>query len=108
MEKLDLVSTDDLARSARSLERKAEIYERLKRTRGKGLTDSQREDVLVDFETKYLDAALAGEISDLEDDDDEGNLMEVTDEFGRTRFVRREVITPESNFKPFLSVFWVC
>jgi len=106
MEKLDLVSTDDLARSARSLERKAEIYERLKRTRGKGLTDTQKEDVLVDFETKYLDAALAGEISDLEDDD-EGDLMEVTDEFGRTRFVRREAITPESNLKPYVPLFGV-
>jgi hypothetical protein len=107
MEKLDLLSTDDLARSARSLERKAEIYERLKRTRGKGLTYSQRDDVLVDFETKYLDAALAGEISDLEDDDDEGDLMEVTDEFGRTKFVRREAITPESNLKPCVHVFCV-
>ena len=105
MEKLDLISTDELARSARSLERKAEIYERLKRTKGKGLTDLQREDVLVDFETKYLDAALAGEIPDLEDDD-EGDLMEVTDEFGRTRFVKREVITPESNLKPYFLVFW--
>ena len=71
-------------------------YERLKRGWAKDLTDEQREEILVDFDTKYLDAALNEDFSDGEIDE---SFIEVTDEFGRTRKINesrnRRPLTPE-------------
>lgn len=68
-------------------------YERLKRGWAKDLTDEQREEILVDFDTKYLDAALNEDFSDGEIDE---SFIEVTDEFGRTR-----KINESRNLKPY-------
>jgi hypothetical protein len=96
------VSTNELAQSRRALERKALEYERLKRGWSKDLTDAQKEEILVDFETKYLDAALNEEFSDGEIDE---SYVEVTDEFGRTRKIYENrmlrPLTPERNLKPY-------
>jgi hypothetical protein len=101
-EKIDTVSTNELAQSRRALERKALEYERLKRGWAKDLTDEQREEILVDFDTKYLDAALNEEFSDGEMDE---SFIEVTDEFGRTRKIQENrmlrPLTPERILKPY-------
>jgi hypothetical protein len=68
------------------MERKSRLYEKL----SKGSLDldpAEAEDVMVDFERKYL-------MNDLSDDDGEdfagaNEMVEITDEFGRTRKVPR-------------------
>jgi len=101
-EQINTVTTNELAESRRALERKAIEYERLKRGWSKDLTDQQREEIMVDFDTKYIDG--------YDDDDDEGfdgedePLVEVEDEFGRTRKVKasrlRRPLTPEEKLRP--------
>jgi hypothetical protein len=84
------------------LERKAVEYERLKRGWSKDLTDAQREEILVDFDSKYADMPLDEEFSEGELDEP---LVEMTDEFGRTRMVKQtrmpRPLTPESSLKPY-------
>ena len=86
------------------MERKAIEYQRLKRGWAKDLTDEQREEILVDFDSKYLEEAADEDISEGELDEP---LVEVTDEFGRTRMVKQSRVqrplTPESELKPYIS-----
>jgi hypothetical protein len=95
-EQINTVSTSDLAQSKRALERKALEYERLKRGLGDDLTDEQREDVLVDFESKFLEEDTNGVEEDF-------SFSEVKDEFGRTRIVKqaRQPRVPEDSLKPY-------
>lgn len=77
-------------------------YERLKRGWSKDLTDVQKEEILVDFDTKYADMPLDEELSEADLDEP---LVEMTDEFGRTRMVPQtrmpRPLTPESSLKPY-------
>jgi hypothetical protein len=85
------------------LERKAIEYQRLKRGWAKDLTDEQREEILVDFDSKYLEEVTDEDFSEGEVDEP---LVEVTDEFGRTRMVKQtrvqRPLTPESELKPYI------
>ena len=102
------MTTSELATSRRALERKAIEYERLKRGWSKDLTDEQREEILVDFDTKYLDMEEDGEL-DPEgggdfDFDFDVPMVEVIDEFGRTRMVkatRAPGPLPQNQIKPY-------
>ena len=100
-EKINIVTTNELATSRRALERKAREYERLKRGWAKDLTDEQRENILVDFDAKYAEMPLSEESSDGEDEP----MIESVDEFGRTRMVRQTRLprlpTPERELKPY-------
>jgi hypothetical protein len=93
-----LVTTGEFATSKRALERKAVEYEKLRRGWNKDLTEEQRENILVDFDTKYA------EVDDDDDEEDEFEepLVEVVDEFGRTRMVKQTRMlrppTPEQEF----------
>jgi hypothetical protein len=102
-EKINTVTTNELAQSKRALERKAIEYERLKRGWAKDLTDEQREEILVDFDSKYLDEVADEDFSGGELDEP---LVEVTDEFGRTRMVKQSRVqrplTPENKLKPYI------
>lgn len=104
-EKINSVTTSELAASRRALERKAIEYERLKRGWSKDLTDEQREEILVDFDTKYLD--MDDEEFEAEGEFDfEVPMVEVTDEFGRTRMVkatRAPGPLPQNQPKPYYS-----
>ena len=90
--------------SRRALERKAIEYERLKRGWSKDLTAEQREEILVDFDSKYLDMddeefEAAGELFEFD-----VPMVEDTDEFGRTRMVkatRAPGPQPQSHPKPY-------
>ena len=68
------------------------------------MTDEQRDEILVDFESKYLDEALDGDFEEGEIDDEP--LIEVRDEFGRTRMVKQNPVpgsfTLENKLKPLL------
>jgi hypothetical protein len=101
-ETINAVSNSELAEARRGLERKAVEYERMKRGWTKDLTEAQREDILVDFDTKYLDALENGMSSE---EEDEGPKVEVVDEFGRTRMVSQTATTrplsPERELRPY-------
>lgn len=92
-----------MAQSKRALERKAIEYERLKRGWAKDLTDDQREEILVDFDSKYLDEGVDEDFSEGELDEP---LVEVTDELGRTRMVKQSRVqrplTPEGKLEPYV------
>jgi len=79
-------------------------YERMKRGWTKDLTNAQREEIMVDFESKYLDALEHGESSGDDDRDDEP-LVEVTDEFGRSRMVAQtrglRPLSPDRELRPY-------
>jgi len=100
-ETINAVSNSDLAEARRGLERKAVEYERMKRGWTKDLTDAQREEILVDFDSKYLDS-----LENLsEGEDDGGPKVEVVDEFGRTRIVSQTAVTrplsPDQEQRPY-------
>jgi hypothetical protein len=101
-ETINAVSNSELAEARRGLERKAVEYERMKRGWTKDLTDAQREDILVDFDSKYLDSLEDGMSSE---EDDDGPKVEVVDEFGRTRMVSQTASTrplsPERELRPY-------
>jgi hypothetical protein len=103
-EKINAVTTNELAQSRKALERKTLEYERLKRGWAKDLTDEQREEILVDFDAKYLEEPLDDD--DLSEGDLDEPLIEVTDEFGRTRMARQSRIqrqpTPDDKLKPYI------
>jgi len=86
------------------LERKAIEYERLKRGWSKDLTDQQREEIMVDFDTKYIDG-YDDEEEKFDGGYDDEPLVEVEDEFGRTRMVKasriRRPLTPEEKLRPY-------
>jgi uncharacterized protein YecA (UPF0149 family) len=109
-EQINSVSVNELAESKRGLERKALEYERLKRGWSKDLTDQQREEIMVDFDSKYLDGLDNEEEfggGEQEEQFDEEPLVEVTDEFGRTRKVKasrlQRPLTPEEKLRPYSS-----
>jgi hypothetical protein len=94
VEQINSVTSDDLAKSRKALERKTVEYERLRRGWSKDLTDAQREEIMVDFDAKYAEFD-----SDEEDGAFEEFEVQVTDEFGRTRTIKekrmRRPPTPE-------------
>ena len=98
------MGTNELAESRRALERKAIEYERLKRGWSKDLTDQQREEIMVDFDTKYIDG-YDDEEEKFDGGYDDEPLVEVEDEFGRTRMVKasriRRPLTPEEKLRPY-------
>jgi hypothetical protein len=95
-EQINAVTTGELAQSKRALERKALQYERLQR----GWDKDDSEDVLVDFETKYLDREL--ERDTLSEDEFQ---VEVIDEFGRSRMVTQHGKKPSNEeTKPYILI----
>lgn len=103
-EQINTVTTNELAESRRALERKAVEYERLKRGWSKDLTDQQREEIMVDFDTKYIDG-YDDDVEGFDGEDVDEPLVEVEDEFGRTRKVKasrlRRPLTPEEKLRPY-------
>jgi hypothetical protein len=103
-EEINAVSSSELTQARRALEKKAVEYERMKRGWTRDLTDAQREEILVDFDAKYLDSLEDG-LSNEEEDDDRGPKVEVVDEFGRTRMVSQTAVTrplsPERELRPY-------
>ncbi|KAG8747302.1 hypothetical protein FRC10_001481 [Ceratobasidium sp. 414] len=97
---LEQVSKPTLESARAALERKAQIYEKLQRGKGGGLSEKQREALLVDFDDRYDDGS-SSDGSDRDEslvvprppngepDDPEDPIVEYEDEFGRIRTARR-------------------
>ncbi|KAJ7227135.1 hypothetical protein GGX14DRAFT_628361 [Mycena pura] len=93
--------------SARAaLERKAKIYDKLKKGQTGGLNDKQYESLLVDFDSKPVshfesdsdDVDESLEVPRPASDDDDDPVVEYEDEFGRMRTARRSEVP--RNFVP--------
>ncbi|RKP09149.1 hypothetical protein THASP1DRAFT_29049 [Thamnocephalis sphaerospora] len=99
----------DLVKSRQALERKARIYEQLRRgEQVKGMGDRSAEELLIDFDQKRWDEEDYGKPDDEADpalgtlfidthgrspgDNEDDPLVEYTDEFGRARMMRRSEI----------------
>lgn len=89
---LGKVDYDTLHKSKRKMEEKARVYAAMKRgdyvpSRKGGLAEDSGP--LVDFDRKWAESQIAGEEEDNSDSDDGGDseeeMIEYTDEFGRTR-----------------------
>ncbi|KAG8743385.1 hypothetical protein FRC12_015060 [Ceratobasidium sp. 428] len=100
---LEEVSKPTLESARATLERKAQIYEKLQRGKGGGLSEKQREALLVDFDDRYDDGSSSdgsGRDESLvvprppagEPDDPEDPIVEYEDEFGRIRTARRSEV----------------
>ncbi|KAK7044236.1 hypothetical protein VNI00_007958 [Paramarasmius palmivorus] len=84
---LEAISKPTIESSRAALERKAKIYDMLKKGKSGGLSDAQYEALLVDFDSKGIDSKAE---SDSEDEasvpiDGQDEIIEYVDELGRTR-----------------------
>ncbi|KAL5526112.1 hypothetical protein ACEPAG_7450 [Sanghuangporus baumii] len=89
------------AESARAaLERKAKIYEKLRKGKTGGLTEAQIDSLLVDFESKSVDDEFSSDSEGADEsvkvpkpaDDEDDPIIEYEDEFGRVRTARRSEV----------------
>ncbi|EIW57307.1 uncharacterized protein TRAVEDRAFT_37807 [Trametes versicolor FP-101664 SS1] len=88
--------------SARAiLERKAKVYDKLRKGKSGGLDDKQYDALLVDFEQKGIDPYFESDSDDEDEsatvpvgpqDDEDDPIVEYEDEFGRARTGRRSEI----------------
>lgn len=85
----------ELARSRKKLIAKAGVYERLRKGNG---GDGEEEDALVDFDRKWVEEGEPEFRSSASDDDEEeegdggGEMVEHTDDLGRTRKVSKKAL----------------
>lgn len=87
------------AESSRAiLERKAKIYEKLKKGQSGGLSEAQYDELLVDFDSKP-DDPYESDSDDVDEsltvpipEDDDDPIIEFEDEFGRVRSARRSEV----------------
>ncbi|EJD06409.1 uncharacterized protein FOMMEDRAFT_151670 [Fomitiporia mediterranea MF3/22] len=115
-----LAADRQTAESARAaLERKAKIYEKLRKGKTGGLTEAQVDALLVDFDAKP-DDHFSSDSEDVDEsliapkalDDDDDPLVEYEDEFGRMRTARKSEVPrnllpsaqveEEDNYDPFV------
>ncbi|KAI5120203.1 hypothetical protein M0805_006309 [Coniferiporia weirii] len=83
-----------------ALERKAEIYDKLRRGKTGGLSDAQYDALLVDFDSKALDEHFSSDSEDVDESltvpsgpvGDDDPIIEYEDEFGRMRTARRSEV----------------
>ncbi|KAM0750624.1 hypothetical protein T439DRAFT_325683 [Meredithblackwellia eburnea MCA 4105] len=85
----------DPARLRAQMEKKAALYEKIRKGKTGGLNEAQIESLLVDFDQKDLDGSSGSDDSEDEDESatvpqrpiESDPLVEWTDEFGRTRMI---------------------
>ncbi|KAF7327621.1 hypothetical protein MKEN_00341400 [Mycena kentingensis (nom. inval.)] len=96
---LEAISKPTLESARAALERKAKIYDKLKKGQTGGLSDKQYESLLVDFDSKPSDH-YESDSDDVDEslvvpkapDDDDDPIVEYQDEFGRMRTARRSEV----------------
>ncbi|EUC54578.1 DUF4078 domain protein [Rhizoctonia solani AG-3 Rhs1AP] len=108
---LDQISRPTLESARAKLERKARLYEQLQKGKGAGLSEKQRESLLVDFDSRD-----SGNDTDSSEDGDRDEslvvpgrneddpVIEYEDEFGRIRTARRSEVPRDrlpENTNPF-------
>ncbi|KAF9468133.1 hypothetical protein BDZ94DRAFT_1280013 [Collybia nuda] len=97
---LEAVSRPTLESARAALERKAKIYEKLRKGKTGGLNDKQYDALLVDFELKPIDGSYESDSDDVDEsieiarppNDEDDPLVEYEDEFGRIRTARQSEV----------------
>ncbi|KAH7106444.1 hypothetical protein BKA62DRAFT_612245 [Auriculariales sp. MPI-PUGE-AT-0066] len=94
-----------LEHARETLERKAELYDKLRKGKSGGLEEKEYSNLLVDFDAKAEEHGYSSS-SDNEDQswtgprhDDIDPMVETQDEFGRTRMVRRSELSREAAYQ---------
>ncbi|PCH42250.1 hypothetical protein WOLCODRAFT_137789 [Wolfiporia cocos MD-104 SS10] len=118
---LEEISRPTLESARAALERKAQMYEKLRKGKSGGLSDKQCEALLVDFDQKPIDA-YESHSDDVDEsltvpkpppDEENDPIIEYEDEFGRMRTGRRSEVPrhllpqagdpePEEDIDPFV------
>ncbi|KAI0734212.1 hypothetical protein C8Q72DRAFT_454987 [Fomitopsis betulina] len=97
---LEEVSRPTLEAARAALERKAQVYEKLRKGKSGGLSEKQYEALLVDFDQKAMDH-YESDSDDVDEsltvpkpveDDEDDPIVEYEDEFGRVRTGRKSEI----------------
>ncbi|KAJ7127043.1 hypothetical protein C8R44DRAFT_616805 [Mycena epipterygia] len=96
---LEAISNPTIESARAALERKAKIYDKLKKGQTGGLNDKQYESLLVDFDSKPV-SDFESDSDDLDESvevakpplDDDDPIVEYEDEFGRMRMARRSEV----------------
>ncbi|CAE6422921.1 unnamed protein product [Rhizoctonia solani] len=108
---LDQISKPTLESARAKLERKARLYDQLQRGKGAGLSEKQRESLLIDFDSR--DSGNDTDSSEDRDRDEslvvpgqneDDPIIEYEDEFGRIRTARRSEVPRDrlpENTNPF-------
>ncbi|KAI0661476.1 hypothetical protein C8Q70DRAFT_1051816 [Cubamyces menziesii] len=98
---LEEISKPTLESARAILERKAKVYDKLRKGKSGGLDDKQYGELLVDFEQKGIDPYFSSDSDDVDesltvpvppDGEEDDPIMEYLDEYGRTRTARRSEI----------------
>ncbi|RXW21043.1 hypothetical protein EST38_g4801 [Candolleomyces aberdarensis] len=97
---LEAISKPTLESARAVLERKAKIYEKLKKGRSGGLSEAQFNSLLVDFDAAGQSNNYESDSDDVDEsltvpqgpDDERDPIIEYEDEFGRVRTARRSEI----------------
>ncbi|CAG8694831.1 5871_t:CDS:10 [Dentiscutata erythropus] len=85
-DELEIIEAPTLEASRIAMERKAKLYDQLKKT---GINDEKlAEEILVDFDRKALEHLSDDELKEDKPNVENDPWVEYTDEFGRTRIVR--------------------
>ncbi|KAF8071728.1 hypothetical protein FPV67DRAFT_893278 [Lyophyllum atratum] len=101
---LEEVSKPTLESARAALERKAKIYEKLRKGKTGGLNDKQYDALLVDFDSKTLSEQFESDSDDVDESvevarplrsDEDDPMVEYEDEFGRLRTARRSEVPRE-------------
>ncbi|KAH8109576.1 hypothetical protein DFH11DRAFT_1515373 [Phellopilus nigrolimitatus] len=96
----DQVSRRTVESARTALERKALIYDKLRKGKTGGLSDAQYDALLVDFDAKALDDHYSSDSEDVDEslmvpkpvDDSDDPLVEYEDEFGRMRTAKKSEV----------------
>ncbi|KAJ6494780.1 hypothetical protein C8R47DRAFT_1213459 [Mycena vitilis] len=95
---LEAISKPTLESARAALERKAKIYDKLKKGQTGGLNDKQYESLLVDFDSKPMSDHFDSDSDDVDESvevarpPDDDPIVEYEDEFGRMRTARRSEV----------------
>ncbi|KAH9902782.1 hypothetical protein C8Q73DRAFT_634712 [Cubamyces lactineus] len=106
---LEEISKPTLESARAILERKARVYDKLRKGKSGGLDDKQYGALLVDFEQKGIDPHYSSDSDDVDESltvpvppegEEDDPIMEYLDEYGRTRTARRSEIPRERLPRP--------
>ncbi|KAJ6619696.1 hypothetical protein B0H10DRAFT_2216536 [Mycena sp. CBHHK59/15] len=96
---LEAISKPTLESARAALERKAKLYDKLKKGQTGGLNDKQYENLLVDFDSKPVSDYFESDSDDVDESvevarpiGDDDPIVEYEDEFGRMRTARRSEV----------------
>ncbi|KAG6865719.1 hypothetical protein C0991_012365 [Blastosporella zonata] len=98
---LEAVSKPTLESARAALERKAKIYDKLRKGKTGGLNDKQYDELLVDFDSKPTSAQYESDSEDVDEslnvpqpptNEEDDPIVEYEDEFGRIRTARRSEV----------------